>query len=141
MFKNTQEMKDYVKDILTRKNIQKLPRTLAGRMDDYQSAEFFGLTDKQTKYGEAIVKFCDALQAREFNSLPESVKSDTLPDEVLKSRALIHARRVRELAELRARLAEKESEVENSLGRIPYAQRDEFGKLLVTLQNVVASEA
>ena len=141
MFKNSQEMKAYVKDILTAKNIQKLPRTLAGRMDDFASAEFFGLAEKQVKYGDAIVKFCEALQAREFNSLPETVKSELLPADTLKARALVHARKVRELAELRSRIAEKQAEVTNSEGKIPTAQREEFAKLLVSLQNVIANEA
>jgi len=112
MFKNSQEMKAFVREVLERKNIQKLPRTLASRMDDYSSAEFFGLAEKQVKYGEAIVKFCEALQAREFNSLPETVKSELLPDETLKARALVHARKVRELSELRQRIAEKQAETE-----------------------------
>lgn len=141
MFKNASEMKEWVKDILTEKNIQKLPRTLSSRMDDYASAEFFGLTEKQEKYGHAIVKFCNDLKAREFNALPETVKSELLPAETLKARALIHARRVREASELRARLAEKQEEITNSEGRIPFAQREEFGRLLVELQNVIASEA
>lgn len=47
MFKNSQEMKAWVKDVLTEKNIQKLPRTLSSRMDDYASAEFFGLDEKR----------------------------------------------------------------------------------------------
>lgn len=140
MFKNSKDMKEYVRKVLESKNISKLPRTLAGRMDDYTSAEFFGLSEKQEKYGQAIVKFCEALQTKEFNNLPESVKSDTLPDEVLKARALTHARKVRELSELRARLAEKESEITHSESRIPLVQRDEFGRLLVELQNVIASE-
>jgi len=141
MFKNSQEMKAYVKDILTSKNIQKLPRTLSSRMDDYMSAEFFGLDEKREKYGHAIVKFCNDLKAREYNAYPETVKSELLPAEILKARALIHARRVRELSELRARIAEKQEEVTNSEGRIPFAQREEFGRLLVELQNVIASEA
>ena len=141
MFKNSKEMKEHVREVLTAKNIQKLPRTLAGKMDDYSSAEFFGLTEKQAKYAAAIVKFCEALKANEYNSLPESVKSDLLPDETLKAGALIHARRVRELSELRARMTEKEAEVKASEGKIPVAQREEFGKLLVTLQNVIAAEA
>lgn len=140
MFKNSKEMKDYVKDVLTKKNLSKLPRTLAGKMDDYSSAEFFGLTEKQEKYGVAIVKFCESLQAKDFNNLPESVKSDTLADDVLKARALTHARKVRELSELRARLAEKESEINHSESRIPLIQRKEFSKLLVSVQNVIASE-
>ena len=141
MFKNSQEMKAFVKDVLTAKNIQKLPRTLAARMDDYSSAEFFGLSEKQTKYGEAIVKFCNALQAREFNSLPESIKSDELPLESLKAKAVIHARKVRELSELRQRVNEKMEEVESSIGKIPFSQREQFNKLLVELQNAIAEMA
>ena len=141
MFKNSQEMKVWVKDVLTAKNIQKLPRTLSSRMDDYMSAEFFGLDEKREKYGHAIVKFCNDLKAREYNALPETVKSELLPAETLKARALIHARRVREASELRTRLAEKQEEIANSEGRIPFAQREEFGRLLVELQNVIASEA
>ena len=141
MFKNSQEMKSYVKDVLTSKNIQKLPRTLAARMDDYSSAEFFGLSEKQAKYGEAIVKFCNALQAREFASLPETVKSDELPLESLKAKAVIHARKVRELSELRQRVNEKMEEVESSIGKIPFAQREQFNRLLVELQNAIAEMA
>jgi len=141
MFTNTQEMKAYVRDVLTNKNIQKLPRTLSSRMDDFASAEFFGLTEKMVKYGNAIVSFCESLKANEYKSLPETVKSDELPLESLKAKAVIHARRVRELAELRSRLAEKENEVNNSLGKIPFAQRETFNGLLVELQNVLASEA
>lgn len=141
MFKNSKEMKAYVKDVLESKNIQKLPRTLASKMDDYSSAEFFNLSEKQAKYGDAIVKFCESLSARDYANLPESVKSDLLPDETLKSRALIHARKVRELAELRLRLQEKQADVEQSAGRIPFAQREQFQGLLVELQNVVAVEA
>lgn len=87
------------------------------------------------------MKFCNDLKAREYNSLPETVKSELLPAETLKSRALIHARRVRELSELRTRIAEKQEEIANSEGRIPFAQREEFGRLLIELQNVIASEA
>lgn len=141
MFKNSQEMKAFVKDVLTVKNIQKLPRTLAARMDDYASAEFFGLSEKQAKYGEAIVKFCNALQAREFNSLPESIKSDELPLESLKAKAVIHARKVRELSELRQRVNEKMEEVESSIGKIPFSQREQFNHLLVELQNAIAEMA
>lgn len=141
MFKNSQEMKAFVKEVLERKNIQKMPRTLSSRMDDFQSAEYFQLPAKMKSYGEAIEKFCNALQAREFNSLPETVKSELLPDETLKARALVHARKVRELSELRQRIAEKQAEVTNSEGKIPTAQREEFARLLVSLQNVIASEA
>lgn len=141
MFKNSKEMKDYVKQVLEGKNIQKLPRTLASRMDDFASAEFFGNTEKMGKYSSAIVKFCDALKAREFKNLPESVKSDVLPLETLQNRAIVHARKVRELAEIRARLAEKEDEIRASESRIPVAQRHEFGQLLVELESAIAESA
>lgn len=141
MFKNSQEMKAYVKDVLAAKNIQKLPRTLYNRMDDYQNAEFFGLSDKMDTYGKAIVSFCNALKANEHKSLPEAVKSDELPLETLKAKAVIHARRVRELADLRQRVNEKMAEVEHSLGKIPLAQREQFNRLLVDLQNAIAESA
>lgn len=138
---NNQQLKAHVKEVLTAKNIQKLPRTLASRLDDHASAEFFGLSEKMATYERAILTFCESLKAREFANLPETVKSDELPDETLKSRAVIHARRVRELSELRTRLAEKEEEVNNSYGRIPLSQRDRFAKMLVELQNVIAESA
>ena len=138
MFKNTQDMKEYVKGVLNSKNIQKLPRTLASRMDDFSSAEFFGNAEKMAKYSDAIVKFCTSLQAKEYKNLPETVKFDELPIETLQNRAIVHFRKVRELSELRQRLAEKEEEIYSSIGRIPLTQREKFNSLLVDLQNAVA---
>lgn len=135
MFKNTQEMKVYVKEVLESKNIQKLPKTLKLRMDDFQDAEFFGLAEKMQKYSKAIEKFCESLKANEYKAFPETMKADELPLESLKAKAVIHSRRVRELAELRARLVEKEREVEQSIGKIPFTQREQFNGLLVDAAN------
>lgn len=135
------ELVEFVNAELDKKNIQKMPRTLAGRLDDHASAEFFGLSEKAEKYENACLSFLKSLKSREYKSLPETMKSETIELSALQAKAIIHARRVRELSELRARLAEKESEVESSLGKIPYAQRDEFGKLLVQLQNAIAESA
>lgn len=135
---NNKQLKDHVKDVLQSKNIQKLPRTLASKLDDHASAEFFGLTDKASKYEKAVIEFCDKLTAREFKNLPESVKSEELPLETLKAKAVIHARKIRALSELRQRVTEAQAEVESSLGKIPFAQREQFNHLLVELQNVIA---
>lgn len=138
---NNSDLRAFAKKVLIEKNIGKLPRTLASRLDDHASAEFFNLGEKAKKYEAAVIAFCDALKSREFNSLPESVKGDVISLEALQSKAVIHARRVRELSELRQRLTEKEQEVNNSLGKIPLAQREQFGGLLVELQNVLAMDA
>jgi hypothetical protein len=137
MFANSKEMSNYVRDVLEKKNIQNLPRTLASRMDDFKSAEFFGKADKMETYGNAIRKFCEALASREYKSLPETMKADELPLETLQNKAITHARLVRELSHARQVLAEMEQKVTNSEAKIPYTQRDVFGKLLVELQNAI----
>lgn len=139
-FSNTATMKAYVMDVLKSKNIGKLPRTLAGKMDDYASAEFFGLTEKQEKYGASIVKICNDLTAKEFNSTPEYLKEEKIELDALKAKALIQSRRIRELSELRQRVSEKLLDIEQAESKIPLSQRGQFSDLLVSLQNIPSEE-
>lgn len=142
MATTSKELKGYVKAVLEAKNIQKLPRTLAQKLDDYSSAEFFELTDKMQDIETAIRKICTNLTARDHKTVAETLKEESLDDLTLKRKALVHGSKIRRLAQLRVKFAEDvaklESSIKNGESRIPYQQREKFNALLVANQQAIA---
>lgn len=134
------ELSGHVREILTAKHIGKLPKTLGNRLEDFRSAEFFGLTDKASKYQSSVLAILTGLQSREFSEVAEVVKPNEWDETKLKSKAIIHARKVRELSQIRESLAVKESEVKNSLSNVPFTQQAKFTQMLADLQSLTASE-
>lgn len=121
--------------ILESKNHSKVPATIENLLMQYAGAVALGKFDKADKYKAACLKFAHSLKPRELKSGIELVDSNEIPTDVLKNRALAHAKRVRELAILRERINEKEKEVQESLSKIPDTQLDTFKEYLQVAQD------
>ena len=143
MATNSKDLKGYVKAVLEAKNIQKLPRTLASKLDDFASAEFFELSDKMADIETAIRRICENLTARDHKTIAETLKEESLDDVTLKRKALVHGSKIRRLSELRKKFAEDVAKLEESIkngeSRIPYQQREKFNSLLVANQQAIAA--
>lgn len=122
-------------EILESKNHSKVPSTIEGLFIQYAGALALGKYDKADKYKAAIIKFANALVPRKVKDGIELVDSNEIPVDVLKNRALVHAKRVRELAILREKINDKEKEVQESLSKIPDTQLEQFKEYLQVAQN------
>lgn len=129
-------LKEQVAAILESKNHTKIPATIENLLVQHAGAVALGKYDKAEKYYNACLKFANLLKPRELKSGIELVDSNEIPLDVLKTRALSHAKRVRELAILREKINAKESEVKESLSRIPDSQIGQKSVLEYTLNLV-----
>ena len=140
---NANEYKVRANEVLESKNIQKMPRTIESLLTELHFAEKFGTTSEYAqkrayKIGISLEKALANLASRDMKSNAEVLREDTLDNEQMIKRALIHTSKVSKLAALREYYhnasAELERQIEKSEGKVPFAQRDDFRKLLVELQ-------
>lgn len=135
---NTQAKREQVWKALYRKNLQKMPATIAGKLEEMARAERLGHSSMTeavyTKAERRIDELLNGLQAREFKSKPEILGLDELDSDSLAKKALIHARKLYDLQQVRINAARRESElqesIQNGLAKIPLTQHGQFNALI-----------
>ena len=146
---NTQSVREHVWKVLDSKNIQRMPSTIAGKLEEMARAERMSdSTIAQAIYSKAekrVNEMLESLTARTHKSTPQILGLDELDSETLTKKAFIHARKLYDLENLRRNFAQREKElkesIENGMSKIPVTQVNEFNALVKQVSGQAASES